>query len=75
MKKIKFLLALVLVVFITGCCDNKAAIEFKNEYESLNGKLNSHGKEHRTISVDKDNPYVKITQKEIVEKIENNEKF
>ena len=78
MKK-NILLVLLLGVFIvllTGCGkDNKAALEFKEEYESLNGVVNKQGKEHRTITIDKDNPYEKIAPEKIVEMINNKETF
>ena len=71
MKK-KFLLLFVGLLFLFGCsCKN----EFKESYESLNGKENSNGKIHRTVSIDKDNPFEKITTKQLVEKIENKETF
>ena len=81
MKKILLLTILcILVGGITACTNkkediNKNAVEFKKEYELLNGKTNASGKEHRTVSISDDNPYIKVTQKDIVEKIENNETF
>ena len=76
MKK-KILLILLLGVFlITGCKkDNKYALEFKKEYESLNGVVNKNGKEHRTITISEDNPYIKTTPEEIVKMINNKETF
>ena len=84
MKK-KFILVLVLIIgvtMLTGCEKEKveknskeSAKAFKEEYESLNGKTNSSGKEHRTISIDEDNPYEKVTQKKIVDKIKNKDTF
>ncbi len=84
MKK-KFILVLILVLgvtMLTGCekeevekNSKESAKAFKEEYESLNGKTNSSGKEHRTITVDEDNPYEKVTQKKIVEKIKNEDTF
>ncbi len=74
MKKI--LLVLICFLLITGCKkDNKYAIEFKNEYESMNGVVNKNGKEYRTISIDENNPYIKITPDKIVEMINNKETF
>lgn len=55
--------------------NNKYAIEFKKEYEVINGKTNKKGKEYRTITIDKDNPYIKVTPEEIINKIENKETF
>ena len=83
MKRKIFLSLLVIVTLftVTACGkkeekkDNKAALEFKEEYESLNGKTNASGKEHRTITVSEDNPYIKVTPSKIVEMIENDETF
>jgi len=71
MKKIIILLSLLLLVG----CSNKNAVKFKNEYESLNGKTNSYGKNYRELSINKKNPYIYSNAKEIVKKIENKETF
>ena len=74
MKKIFIvLLGGILLFGLTAC--GKNTISFKKEYESLNGQTNKAGKEHRTISIDEDNPYVKVSPESIVEKINNNETF
>lgn len=75
MKK-KILLILLGILLLTACVkDNKKALEFKEEYESLNGVVNKNGKEYRTITIDKDNPYIKTTPEEIVKMINNKETF
>ena len=84
MKK-KLLILLVLVVLITGCAKkeekekekevNKDAIAFKYEYEELNGKTNKVGKEHRTVSIPEDNPYVKVTPEDVVKMLEDKKSF
>ena len=76
MKKIIISLLVIFIVMlgVTGC-KNKSALEFKNEYESLNGVVNKAGKEHRTITIAEDNPYIKVTPEEIVKKIENKDTF
>ena len=75
----RIVLGIILVLFVGilyGCKkDNKYALEFKSEYESLNGVVNKNGKEHRTITISEDNPYIKTTPEEIVKKIENKETF
>ena len=74
----KYLIVLVLFIMllgVTGCKNNKYALEFKEEYESLNGTTNKSGKEHRTISISKDNPFHKVEQKDIVKMIEDKETF
>lgn len=77
MKK-KIFTCVLLIIFLfslTACGKNKAAIAFKKEYESLNGKTNASGQIHRTLNISEDNPYEKVTPKEIVNKIENNDTF
>ena len=76
-KKISILLLMViLIIGITGCVKkNEKALEFKEEYESLNGKTNAKGVEYRTITIDENNPYVKTTIEDIENKILNNESF
>lgn len=54
---------------------NRKALEFKEEYEKLNGKMARYKKEHRTISIPEDNPFIKVTPKEILDKIENKDTF
>lgn len=74
-KTITITLLIISVFTLTACGTNKAALAFKKEYESLNGKENSAGKKHRTLNISEDNPYEKITPKKIVEKIENKDTF
>ena len=75
MKK-KILLMLLGILLLTACVkDNKKALEFKEEYESINGVVNKNGKEHRAITIDEDNPYIKTTPEEIVKMINNKETF
>jgi thiol-disulfide isomerase/thioredoxin len=78
MKKIGIvLLSICLVLFSYGCTkgDSNSALSFKEEYEALNGEVNSSGKEHRTVSISEDNPYEEITPGELIEKINNDETF
>ena len=78
MKKVLLTLTVfILVLAVTGCGkkDNKSALAFKEEYEKLNGEIARYGKPHRTLNIPKDNPYVKVTPKEIIEKIKNKETF
>ena len=75
MKK-KILLILLGILLLTACVkDNKKALEFKEEYESLNGVVNKNGKEYRTITIDEDNPYIITTPEEIVKMVNNKETF
>ncbi len=73
MKKRLFVLTLI-VLLICGCT-SRSATEFKKEYEALNGVENANGKKHREISIDKDNPFEKVSAEEVVDKIENKETF
>lgn len=55
---------------------NKDAIKFKEEYESLNEKINeNNGKEYRSISISEDNPFIYKEADDIVEMINNKETF
>ena len=78
MKKILVIfLTLTLLVTLTGCTSkNSDAYKFKEEYESINGKINEKtSKENRTLSIDKDNPFIYSTAEEIAEKMDNKETF
>ena len=76
MKKKLLLIALVVLLLTTGCKkENNYALEFKEEYESLNVTVNSSGKEHRSITINENNPYIKTTPSKIVEKINNKDTF
>ncbi len=84
-NKILLVGVLVLSLFtLTGCfgkekeeskINKEAALEFKTSYESLNGKTNARGLEHRTVTISEENPFVTTTAEEIVKKIENKETF
>lgn len=51
------------------------AEKFKTEYESLNGKKNSDGKEYRKIEIPSDNPFIYKSAKDIVKAMENKKTF
>ena len=86
MKK-KILFVLIAIVIIIGGIlvfnilntkkeNNKDAIKFKEEYESLNGEVNEKsGKEYRELSISKDNPFIYKGADDIVEMINNKETF
>ncbi len=69
------LIVVASIFLLAGCTKNnkEAALEFKKDYESLNGVVNSKGKEHRTVSIDKTNPFVKVTPEKLIERVENGE--
>ena len=74
-RKILMMLLIVGSLFLATGCVSEDAKKFKNDYESVNGKENSSGKVHRTVSILEDNPYTYATAEDIVKKIENKETF
>ena len=77
-KVISLILILVMTITLTACDkekNNKDALSFKKEYESLNGKKNKKGTEYRELDIDDENPYVKVSAEKIVEMINNKETF
>ena len=75
MKKIIFTLVLFISLFAISGCATKESKAFKEDYEKLNGTKNKAGKEHRSISISEDNPFIEVTADEIVKKIDNKETF
>lgn len=75
MKKILLIMPFIMITLLvlTGC--NNSIRSFKEDYESLNGKTSASGKEHRTVTIPENNPFVFSSAKEIIKKIENNETF
>lgn len=75
-KKIFILLILLISIFtLTACEKNRDGVNFKNDYESLNGTTNSNGKEHRNVAIPKSNPFITTDARNIVKKIENEDTF
>lgn len=86
MKKIWICFAILIVVIVGGIFTFKmvthydekinSAEKFKKEYESLNGKTNEkNGKEYRSVSIDKENPFYYISAEDLATKIEKKETF
>ena len=77
MKKLLFIpIFLLLFIFITGCDNtNENALAFKNDYEGVNGKENASGKIHRIVTIDEENPFIEVSAKDIIDKINNQETF
>ena len=81
MKKKLFILILFTVSLftLTACTEDKNskedALNFKEEYESLNGQTNDSGKENRTISISEDNPYQTVEASEIVNLMNDKKTF
>lgn len=69
------LIVLTTLLLITGCqkVDTKKAKDFKESYESLNGKTNAFGQEHRTVTINENNPFVEVSAEEAVKRIEKGE--
>ena len=79
MKKLALMFLVLLVgITLTGCKNDEVkkteVNEFKNEYESLNGKSNDYF-EYRTVSIDEENPFEFVSIDDIVKKIEDKETF
>ena len=79
-KIMKIVLIFVAALTLTACFEkneknNEKALEFKNDYEEINGKENAHGKIHRSITLSEDNLFEETTPEEIVKKIENKDTF
>lgn len=76
MKKLINVTILVLSIFLlVGCTNETDATKFKNEYESLNGEVGSNGKAMREIKISEDNPFVYISEEDLINKIDNDETF
>jgi len=85
-KKTKIIVAAVLIL---GCIasivnivrlslDKKprqAALNFKEEYEKVNGKTIKDDLKQRSLNIPDDNPYIEVSIDEIVNKINNKESF
>ncbi len=78
-RKLLLVLLIMLGLFtITGCTKKEArqsAIDFKNEYEALNGKPAKGDKIYRTLNISDQNPFIKTTDTDILDKIHNKETF
>ncbi len=75
-----FLLCLFLCGFFLGFNlfgkkEEKDAIKFKKDYESLNGTTTKSGKEVRSVSISDKNPFVYKEAEDIVEMIRKKETF
>ncbi|MBQ8891745.1 MAG: hypothetical protein IJ068_02650 [Bacilli bacterium] len=75
MKKKVILMLVVLSFIVVGCSKNTYGLDFKKEYESLNGETNKSGKAHRVLDIDEDNPYIKVDTSDILKRIDNKETF
>ena len=75
MKKIIITLLLFISIISLAGCATKESRAFKEDYEKLNGQKTSSGKEHRSLNISEDNPFIEVSAEEIVKKIENKETF
>lgn len=62
---------------LVGCSAKQTtkSNEVKTEYEALNGTTNSSGKEHRTVTIPEDAPFVLAQPADIIQKAEAGESF
>lgn len=67
------IIGIVGIILIRG--GQSDSVIFKKDYESVNGKENSHGKINRVVSIPEDNPFVITDANDIVQRIENKETF
>lgn len=80
-KNILLAIALTIVILLAGCAKKEevivkeSAINFKNEYEAINGKTLRDDIRYRTLSISDNNPYVKVELSDIIEKLNNKETF
>lgn len=73
-RKILFGLVLLVSLFMLTSCTSDAK-KFKEDYESMNGVKNAAGKEHRSVNIDEENPFIYATDAEIVSMIEDGKTF
>ena len=84
-KKTKIIIGVVAFIAIVGtvcafifCGKEKykqSALDFKAEYEKVNGKVMINDIKYRTLDINENNPYVKVSIDEIAKKIKNGETF
>lgn len=77
-KKIIIISILFILLFGVSACgkkNNEDALKFKKEYESVNNKKGKSGKENREVTINENNPFVYLSQKELIKKIENKDTF
>ena len=79
MKKSLIICLICIMFFGVTACGNKISNEkkkFKEEYESINNKVNEKsGKKNRELSIPKNNPFVYKTASDINKMIDNKETF
>lgn len=75
-RKFIYLMIVVFALGMVGCAKKETSgLAFKNDYESVNGKENTHGKIHRELNIPEDNVFVMSTAKEVLAKINNKDSF
>lgn len=65
---------MTIVLLLTGCGKENGRA-FKDDYEKMNGVINSTGKVHRAVNISEDNAFRKVEASDIVQMIENKETF
>lgn len=74
-KRSRILVLIVICMLAVTACSKKSAIEFKKEYEDINGKTIRDDIKYRDLTISKDNPYVKVSIEDIKKKLEDKETF
>ena len=83
-KNLKIIIAIIIAVGVAITCVillggkekyKQSALDFKEEYEKVNGKTMLNDIKYRVLDIDKNNPYVKVSIDEIAKKIKNKETF
>lgn len=64
----------VALIMLTGCY-KKSSLDFKKEYEDVNGKVLKGDIKYRSLNISKNNPYIKTTIEDVANKINNKESF
>ncbi|MBR0138130.1 MAG: hypothetical protein IJM15_06955 [Erysipelotrichaceae bacterium] len=70
-RKITILLAILLLLCVSGCKKETDALRFKKEYEALNGKKDSEGVSYLQIEINGNNTVRYCDYEKIVEAIDN----
>lgn len=69
------ILLITLILTRTVLVKRRNAINFKEEYEEVNGKEMMENRKYRSITIDKNNPFVYSSLEKINKKIENKDTF
>ena len=75
-RKLLVCIAIIGLLLVSGCNKfRQSALDFKKEYEDINGRVIKVDLKYRTLNISENNPYIKVTINEILKKLENKETF